>query len=60
MKKVVERVQRENETLKKSSAPANQDKVAALAHENEKLKVFVVILRCTSTKLFVVLLQLTE
>ncbi|GLD61613.1 centrosomal protein of 290 kDa [Lates japonicus] len=26
MKKVVERVQRENETLKKSSAPANQDK----------------------------------
>uniref|UniRef100_A0A7N6A7Q9 Centrosomal protein of 290kDa coiled-coil region domain-containing protein n=1 Tax=Anabas testudineus TaxID=64144 RepID=A0A7N6A7Q9_ANATE len=38
MKKVVERVQRENETLKKSSAPANQDKVAALEQENEKLK----------------------
>lgn len=39
MKKVVERVQRENETLKKSSAPANQDKVAALEQENVKLKV---------------------
>ncbi|XP_034734111.1 centrosomal protein of 290 kDa isoform X3 [Etheostoma cragini] len=38
MKKVVERVQRENETLKKSSAPANQDKVAALEQETEKLK----------------------
>ncbi|XP_036961838.1 centrosomal protein of 290 kDa isoform X6 [Acanthopagrus latus] len=38
MKKVVERVQRENETLKKSSAPANQDKVAALEQENVKLK----------------------
>ncbi|XP_030587745.1 centrosomal protein of 290 kDa [Archocentrus centrarchus] len=38
MKKVVERVQRENETLKKSSAPMNQDKVAALQKENEKLK----------------------
>ncbi|XP_040893439.1 centrosomal protein of 290 kDa isoform X2 [Toxotes jaculatrix] len=38
MKKVVERVQRENETLKKSSAPANQDKVVALEQENEKLK----------------------
>lgn len=37
MKKVVERVQRENETLKKSSA--NQEKVAALEQENEKLKV---------------------
>lgn len=39
MKKVVERVQRENDTLKKSSAPANQGKVAALEQENEKLKV---------------------
>lgn len=39
MKKVVERVQRENETLKKSSALANQEKVAALEQENEKLKV---------------------
>ncbi|XP_042352849.1 centrosomal protein of 290 kDa [Plectropomus leopardus] len=38
MKKVVERVQRENETLKKSSAPADQDKVSALEQENEKLK----------------------
>ncbi|XP_037623210.1 centrosomal protein of 290 kDa isoform X2 [Sebastes umbrosus] len=38
MKKVVERVQRENDTLKKSSAPANQGKVAALEQENEKLK----------------------
>lgn len=39
MKKVVERVQRENETLKKSSAPANQTKVAALQQENLRLKV---------------------
>lgn len=39
MKKVVERVQRENESLKKSSGPVNQDKVAALEQENEKLKV---------------------
>nr|XP_019934441.1 PREDICTED: centrosomal protein of 290 kDa isoform X2 [Paralichthys olivaceus] len=38
MKKVVERVQRENETLKKSSATASQDKVAALEQENQKLK----------------------
>ncbi|XP_056242803.1 centrosomal protein of 290 kDa isoform X1 [Seriola aureovittata] len=38
MKKVVERVQRENESLKKSSAPANQDKIAALERENDKLK----------------------
>ncbi|XP_072242523.1 centrosomal protein of 290 kDa isoform X1 [Leuresthes tenuis] len=38
MKKVVERVQRENETLKKSSAPAKQDKVDALEKEIEKLK----------------------
>lgn len=39
MKKVVERVQRENEALKKSSVPANQDKTAALEQENHKLKV---------------------
>ncbi|XP_039988956.1 centrosomal protein of 290 kDa isoform X2 [Xiphias gladius] len=38
MKKVVERVQRENETLRKSSAPASQDKVATLEQENKKLK----------------------
>lgn len=48
MKKVVERVQRENETLKKSSAPANQHKVAALEQENEKLKVVGIILCYTS------------
>lgn len=39
MKKVVERVQRENETLKKFSTPANQTKVAALQQENLRLKV---------------------
>lgn len=39
MKKVVERVQRENETLKKSTTPADQDKLAALEQEHEKLKV---------------------
>lgn len=39
MKKVVEKVQRENETLKKSSASENQDKVAALEQDNAKLKV---------------------
>ncbi|XP_013873072.1 centrosomal protein of 290 kDa [Austrofundulus limnaeus] len=38
MKKVVERVQRENEKLKKSKAAANQDRVSALEKENEKLK----------------------
>uniref|UniRef100_A0AAX7U210 Centrosomal protein of 290kDa coiled-coil region domain-containing protein n=1 Tax=Astatotilapia calliptera TaxID=8154 RepID=A0AAX7U210_ASTCA len=38
MKKVVERVQRENEALKKSSATVNQDKVTALEKENIKLK----------------------
>nr|XP_020449102.1 centrosomal protein of 290 kDa isoform X2 [Monopterus albus] len=38
MKKVVERVQRENEMLKKSSAPAAQDKVTALERESKKLK----------------------
>lgn len=39
MKKVVERLQRENETLKKSSVPANQTKMAALQQENLRLKV---------------------
>ncbi|KAL3061050.1 hypothetical protein OYC64_009289 [Pagothenia borchgrevinki] len=38
MKKVVERVQRENETLKKSGASSNQDKISALEQQNEKLK----------------------
>ncbi|XP_027857891.1 centrosomal protein of 290 kDa isoform X2 [Xiphophorus couchianus] len=38
MKKVVERVQRENEALKKSSSRAEQDRVATLQKENEKLK----------------------
>uniref|UniRef100_A0A087YBW2 Centrosomal protein 290 n=1 Tax=Poecilia formosa TaxID=48698 RepID=A0A087YBW2_POEFO len=38
MKKVVERVQRENEALKKSSGRAEQDRVAALEKENKKLK----------------------
>uniref|UniRef100_A0A8D2ZEC6 Centrosomal protein 290 n=1 Tax=Scophthalmus maximus TaxID=52904 RepID=A0A8D2ZEC6_SCOMX len=38
MKKVVERVQRENEMLKKSGAPASQDNAAALERENQKLK----------------------
>ncbi|XP_029993087.1 centrosomal protein of 290 kDa isoform X12 [Sphaeramia orbicularis] len=38
MKKVVERVQRENETLKKTSAAGNQDKITTLEKECEKLK----------------------
>ncbi|XP_034541944.1 centrosomal protein of 290 kDa isoform X2 [Notolabrus celidotus] len=38
MKKVVERVQRENDTLKKSGAPANQEKITSLEQENQKLK----------------------
>ncbi|KAM9854835.1 centrosomal protein of 290 kDa [Aulostomus maculatus] len=37
MKKVVERVQKENETLKKSSGP-NQDKVSDLEQEHDRLK----------------------
>ncbi|XP_041853732.1 centrosomal protein of 290 kDa isoform X2 [Melanotaenia boesemani] len=49
MKKVVERVQRENETLKKSSTAANQDKVSALEKENEKLKADYEILKHQST-----------
>lgn len=39
MKKVIERVQRENESLKKSSTPANQTRVVALQQENLRLKV---------------------
>lgn len=42
MKKVVERVQRENDALRKSGAAAGQDKVAALELEREKLKVVAV------------------
>ncbi|XP_036068091.1 centrosomal protein of 290 kDa isoform X4 [Oryzias melastigma] len=38
MKKVVERVEKENEALKKSSGAATRDKVAALEKEKEKLK----------------------
>ncbi|KAI4785738.1 hypothetical protein KUCAC02_037586, partial [Chaenocephalus aceratus] len=38
MKKVVERVQRENETLKKSGASSNQDKISALEQQNDRLK----------------------
>lgn len=66
MKKVVERVQRENETLKKSSAPANQEKVAALEQENKKLKVVDHIMSHAKyivldkfINFFVLLLQLT-
>lgn len=39
MRKVVERVQRENEALKKSSGPAEQDRIAALQQQNQALKV---------------------
>lgn len=63
MKKVVERVQRENETLKKSSAPAHQEKISALEQENSRLKVvspswwfiihvFALLLRLTVTFAF--------
>ncbi|XP_074532941.1 centrosomal protein of 290 kDa [Halichoeres trimaculatus] len=38
MKKVVERVQRENDALKKGSAPVNQEKITSLEQENQKLK----------------------
>lgn len=44
MKKVVERVQRENEALKKSSIHPNQSRVAALEKENEKLKVIILFI----------------
>uniref|UniRef100_A0A8C7Z4M8 Centrosomal protein 290 n=1 Tax=Oryzias sinensis TaxID=183150 RepID=A0A8C7Z4M8_9TELE len=39
MKRVVERVEKENEALKKSSGAAIRDRVAALEKENEKLKI---------------------
>lgn len=39
MKKVVERLQRENENLKKSAAATSADQVAALERENAELKV---------------------
>lgn len=39
MKKVVERLQRENENLKKSAAAASPDRVATLERENAELKV---------------------
>ncbi|XP_061576894.1 centrosomal protein of 290 kDa isoform X7 [Cololabis saira] len=38
MKKVVERVQRENEVLKKSGGPADRDRLTALEKENQKLQ----------------------
>lgn len=39
MKRVVERLQRENESLKRSTATASPDRVAALERENAELKV---------------------
>lgn len=39
MKRVVDRVQRENETLKKSPAALSQEQLTALEHKHEKLKV---------------------
>lgn len=39
MKKVVERVQRENEDLKKSPAVVSNEKLLGLEQENERLKV---------------------
>lgn len=39
MKKVVERLQRENQSLKTTSVSANKDRAAALKQEHEKLKV---------------------
>lgn len=39
MKKVVERLQRENENLKKSAAATSPDRVATLERENAELKV---------------------
>lgn len=41
MKKVVERVQRENEALKKSPGTATQEQLSTLRHEHEKLKVYI-------------------
>lgn len=39
MKKVVERLQRENENLKKSAAATSPDRVATLERENIEMKV---------------------
>lgn len=39
MKKVVEKVQRENEQLKKASGIMTSEKMTNLEEENEKLKV---------------------
>ena len=39
MKKVVEKVQRENEQLKKASGILTSEKMASIEMENEKLKV---------------------
>uniref|UniRef100_A0AAQ4RVU6 Centrosomal protein 290 n=1 Tax=Gasterosteus aculeatus aculeatus TaxID=481459 RepID=A0AAQ4RVU6_GASAC len=50
MKKVVERVQRENDALRKSGAAAGQDKVAALELEREKLKEMEAAQRLRETK----------
>lgn len=39
MKKVVERVQKENEDLKKAPGVVSNEKLVSLEHENERLKV---------------------
>lgn len=41
MKKVVERVQRENEDLKKTPAVVSNEKLLGLEQENERLKVLI-------------------
>lgn len=41
MKKVVERVQRENEDLKKTPAVVSTEKLLGLEQENERLKVLI-------------------
>lgn len=41
MKKVVERVQRENEDLKKAPAVVSNEKLLSLEHENMRLKVLI-------------------
>lgn len=41
MKKVVERVQRENEDLRKASAVVANEKLLGLEQENERLKVLI-------------------
>lgn len=41
MKKVVERVQRENEDLKKAPAVVSNEKLLGLERENERLKVLI-------------------